>query len=316
MCLYMDPEEILTCPLCCEYPDDPIATPCFCLYCTECFTELLAKSNKDDHPPSCQRVVCAHEKVTDYLILTDAQWQALLELWNLQAEDFDISQELGPGWGMHVRQEKAGDIELLWASRSFAEHIPSLLGDHSLSSPDAGETTTDLSLPVPEGELSDDGFSENSDRSYAYEQDSEVDEGSDLQVTLQGVYSIDPRFQTSSGDPAVAETGKACLNKVLWSEVKDLAEEAGPTMHTTPHEQAIKAEDTELHCVIDLTGDLDGGHEAASEMEKGDWSNMDAAGKETEQEVEEEKDEDDEDDRTSCCSCVDCAGAKLALSLA
>ena len=160
----MEVEDALDCAVCGQCPpDDPILTSCLCIYCMECFTEMLAKASEVGKSPSMPCAAYPDERIEYFVSLTAAHFESLSGI-------FDHHTEPVCTFGERSRclQE---DVELLWQSYLTGKADALGEGEHSRNSPELGEESM---------ELSSDGFDGNS-RSTGYEDDPGSDDTSQLE---------------------------------------------------------------------------------------------------------------------------------------
>ena len=209
-----DVEDALDCPTCESYPpEDPILTDCLCVYCMECFTELLANhANTNSRGP----VKCAAyegETIRGYHTLTPAHWESLQAVFDEHTEE--------PKIYANASQPKQDDMQLLWQMCQPGRQRRHDDGDHSRVSPDLGEVAS---------ELSSDGFDKKSDRSEGYETESEADEEAPVAEVSQSGYVVDPRHMTIDDGSSVGEFGDVEDQEdqeLTLSEVEELLAEEG-----------------------------------------------------------------------------------------
>lgn len=239
----MRPENALDCASCSQYPpDDPILTSCLCLYCTECFTELLAKVGKARSSRSIPCAAYAGESVEFHMSLTSGQYDALGHIFD-QHDDVPSNKWLSD-------KPYENDVNLLWQICKSGNGAADGNGEHSCGSPELGDDST---------ELSSDGFDGES-RSDGYEHDSGSETASRLGPITDYGCMVDPRHDTSTMvAPPAEDEHSGCLRVspseigdlkndiALWGEPKQVDADASP-------ENVMKSP---IH--IDLTGgeDLD-----------------------------------------------------------
>lgn len=203
-------------------PDDPVLTSCFCLYCMECFTEMVATASRKRAAESISCLGHAHEHVEAYLVLSHDRLGQLLQVWGLRK----VSSPDGTGFRMGP-EDLPEDLDTLWRSRKAAGAAAELAGDHSRLSPALGEESIDLDelSSDTDGELASDGFSDLEHRSVGYETDLEAEDDR-VFVTSDCGNPIYPRQVALSSESGESEEEtKDCLNEVGSSELRELQQD-------------------------------------------------------------------------------------------
>jgi hypothetical protein len=202
-------------------------TSCLCVYCTECFTELLAKAGRVGTPPSIQCVAYEGEKIEDYTVLSTVEWEALLSVFN----DYTATPD---EYSLAIH-DIPDDIERLWKTCQSENAIDQAEADHSRISPElgdedgAGEGSPTRSC---QDELSSDGFDGES-RSDGYESDFDffAEAAHNPGLISQSGYVVDPRHDLadpgSTSDPVSSsgETNNSSFHEVTMSEIDSLVAE-------------------------------------------------------------------------------------------
>ena len=295
----MDPEDALDCPGCGQYPpDDPVLTSCLCVYCTECFTEMLAEANKVGGSSSMPCPAYADERITFYKILTAGQFEDLLSIFN---QHYQTDKTFKMPFTAKI-QEIPDDVEMLWRSRGSGNVSAHESGDHSRNSPELGDDSL---------ELSSDGFDGES-RSAGYESDSGCESASQLGLISASICLVDPTHCANDDDVLFSnDENQPCL-RVTSSEMGELGIYmngwGGPPEDATTPAHVMPA--SALH--IDLTRSDDAQHRATSHSEDAGEHSSDCNGVVEDDENEQEDTEDEEDgdvDEEDLCKCHICTGA-------
>jgi hypothetical protein len=253
--------DILSCPACLMLPpDDPVLTSCLCLYCMECFTEMVARARSKNtaHSLAC---LGYDESIEGYLTLSQHLFKQLLEVCN-------VHEEASTGVAMPESEGRTNDLDILWHQRSALARPIQLAGEHSRSSPELGIGSNGVNDPSSsdDDDSLNDGFSDMPNRSDGYEIDEEAEYDPTF-VTSDCGNPVDPRHVALSSECDDSnDEGKTCLNEVGSSEIEDLLQPASqasnfpaPADEQRAQEQERGAEegDHEVPLLIDLTEDGD-----------------------------------------------------------
>ena len=292
-CDHLAPEDALDCSGCGGYPpDDPIMTSCLCVYCTECFTELLAKTDRDGGSSTIPCPAYPDEEIEYYKTLTPGEFEALLSIF---AHHTRTDETFKMPFTAKV-QEIPDDVEVLWRSRGAGKVSAHRCGDHSRTSPELGDDSM---------ELSSDGF-DGASRSTGYENDSSSETASQLGLISASIGLVDPRHDANEDDvPFSDEENLPCL-RVSSDEMGEL----GINMNGwdgSPQDATTPAHIVSTHAPhIDLTRSDDAQQGAASHSEVASEKSRDSDD-ESEEEGVEDDDEGDADEG-DLCECYDCMG--------
>lgn len=296
-CDHMEPQNALDCAFCGEYPpDDPVLTSCLCLYCTECFTEVLAKAGKAGKslPIACSAY--GDDEVAYYMNLTFGQWEALVHVFDHHTEPLESR------WKLYLPD----DVNLLWQKCKSGNRTAHGDGEHSRNSPELGDDATELSSDNFDGESRSDG----------YEHDSGSDTESWLGLVSERGCVVDPRHNTSNFVVHHEEaSNQLCLDEVTASEIAELSAE-NPAWEQDNDLSPADGSESPPH--IDLTGadnvvtpvpvqdvrydsSPDPGPLAHKVEDKNDHDHNGD---------DDEDDDEDGDDEESLCRCARCASVR------
>ena len=264
---------------------------------------MLARAGKAVEPLPIPCAAYGEENIGYYISLTFGQWESLLQILDYHTETLCSSWDLEP-------KVLPDDVKLLWQQCQSVEARARGGVEHSRSSPELGNDST---------ELSSDGFDGES-RSDGYEHDSGSDTTSQLGPISDYACVVDARddtFGLVAG--STAENEAPCL-RISSTEIKDLKKDVA--FWGEPKTSASAGQETISHSPvrIDLTEGEDLGLLSAaangSQLDKTEQEDNDDEEKEVDVESNEadndedgEEGEEEEEDDDSLCECFCCARA-------